>query len=191
VVDWQAKADILYKQIFLSLYQGAAMLSQTAEYALRATVHLGEQDGSPRTVQQIADAIQAPSGYLAKVLQAMTKAGIVKSRRGLHGGFILASSPESISVYDVLQAVDPIKRFRSCPLNIADHKDLCPLHRQLDNALALIEGAFKKATIATLLDEGAASSLCSGECQNKIGKASRESPPSSASHCCQSNGGVR
>jgi len=142
------------------------MLSQTAEYALRATVHLGERNGNPRTVQQIAEAIQAPSGYLAKVLQAMNKAGIVNSRRGLHGGFVLAAPPEEISVYDVLQAVDPIKRFHSCPLKIKEHHDLCPLHRQLDDALAVVEHAFRKATIAGLLNQGAPSSLCQGECRS-------------------------
>jgi len=149
------------------------MLSQTAEYALRATVHLGEHDESPRTVQQIADAIRAPSGYLAKVLQAMSKAGIVKSKRGLHGGFVLGSSPDKISVYDVLQAVDPVKRFRSCPLEIEDHKELCPLHRQLDDALALIENAFRNATIAALLEKGAETSLCGHSCDRPCTSVSR------------------
>lgn len=147
------------------------MLSQTAEYALRATVHLGEQNGSPRTVQQIAEAIRAPSGYLAKVLQAMSKAGIVSSKRGLHGGFVLGGSPDEISVYDVLQAVDPIKRFHACPLEIEEHRELCPLHRQLDDALALIEGAFRAATIAALIEEGTQTSLCGQPCNRTCSEA--------------------
>lgn len=145
------------------------MLSQTAEYALRATVHLGGCGGSPCTVQQVAEAIRAPSGYLAKVLQAMNKAGIVKSRRGLHGGFVLAKAPEKISVYDVLQAVDPIKRFHHCPLDIEEHKELCPLHRELDDALAVIEVAFRKATIATLIGDEATPSLCPRQCREGNG----------------------
>jgi Rrf2 family transcriptional regulator, nitric oxide-sensitive transcriptional repressor len=152
------------------------MLSQTAEYALRATVHLGEQNGSPRTVQQIADAIRAPSGYLAKVLQAMSKAGIVNSKRGLHGGFVLGGPPEEISVYDVLQAVDPIKRYHSCPLKIESHQELCPLHRQLDDALALVEDVFRSATISELLAGGATSTFW--------GENRRERCDKSSDHSC-------
>lgn len=132
------------------------MISRTAEYALRAVVHLaanvtsGEGDSS-QTLEQIAAGTQVPAGYLSKVLQQLAKAGIVISQRGLGGGFRLARMPNEITVYDVVQPVDPIERIKSCPLQLAAHsRGLCPLHASLDAAAARIEAAFRSTTIAQL-----------------------------------------
>jgi Rrf2 family protein len=130
-----------------------AMFSQTAEYALRAVVFLASRHGTPHTAQQIAEATRVPAGYLAKVMQGLSRAGLVHAQRGLHGGFTLVASPEEITVLDVLRAVDPIRRIRSCPLGIKGHINLCPLHRRLDQALGMVENALKESTIAELLTE--------------------------------------
>lgn len=135
------------------------MLSQTAEYALCAVVHLGRH-GSPCTAQQIARATGAPGGYLAKVLQALSKAGIVNSRRGLHGGFVLNAPPERISVYDVVQAVAPIKRNHDCSIEVTGRSQCCPLHRELDEAMAVVEAAFRNATIAMLVNDDETTPVC-------------------------------
>ena len=129
------------------------MISQTAEYALRAIVYLADENKAPQTTQQIAEVTRVPAGYLAKVMQGLSRAGLVHAQRGLHGGFSLAVSADSLTVLDVVQAVDPLRRIKHCPLGIAGHQSLCPLHRRLDNAVALVEKALGETTIATLLDE--------------------------------------
>jgi Rrf2 family nitric oxide-sensitive transcriptional repressor len=129
------------------------MISQTAEYALRAVVYLASQPSEPQTVQQVAEVTRVPAGYLSKVLQALSRAGLVHSQRGLHGGFTLAASADVLTVYDVIQAVDPIHRIRSCPLGLKGHINLCPLHRRLDHALGMVETALKESTIVELLAE--------------------------------------
>jgi Rrf2 family protein len=144
------------------------MFSQTAEYALRAVVYLASRPAAAQTTQQIAEATRVPAGYLSKVLQGLARAGVVHAQRGLHGGFTLALPPERLTVLDVLQAVDPIRRIRSCPLGLKGHVNLCPLHRRLDNALAMVEDALRSSTIAELLAEpdrrkGIPVPLCSSE----------------------------
>ena len=129
------------------------MFSQTVEYALRAVVYLASQEGAPRTTQEIAQATQVPTGYLSKVMQGLGRKHLVQSQRGLHGGFILTRSSHELTVLDVIEAVDPIRRIRSCPLGIKGHINLCPLHRRLDNAMKLVEDALRKSTIAELLAE--------------------------------------
>ena len=125
------------------------MMSQTAEYALRAVVDLAYHFGSTRTTQQIGAATKVPTGYLAKVLQDLAKHRIVSSQRGLGGGFTLSRSPKSLSVLDVLLAVDPPRRIRECPLGLTSHAhSLCPLHQRIDDAMALIEASFRATTIA-------------------------------------------
>ena len=128
------------------------MISQTAEYALRAIVYLADQGGVARTTSEIAETTQVPAGYLAKVMQSLSRAGLVKSQRGLNGGFKLAHDARQLSVLAVINAVDPIQRFAECPLGIPSHgRRLCPLHYQLDQAAAMLEKSFGEAMVAELL----------------------------------------
>ena len=130
------------------------MFSQTVEYALRAVVHLAHHAPDARTTEQIAKATKVPQAYLSKVLQNLRSNGIVKSQRGIGGGISLSPSPEELTVLEVVNAVDPIKRIRTCPLGLETHGvNLCPLHRRLDNALAMVEGAFGDTTLAEVLSE--------------------------------------
>src|SRR5579863_5885097 len=121
------------------------MLSQTVEYALRAVVHLADLDPTPQTTDQIAAATLVPKAYLSKVIQGLSRAHIVQSKRGIGGGVSLARSPSELTILDVVNAVEPIMRIRHCPLGLSAHGiNLCPLHRRLDDALALVENAFDK-----------------------------------------------
>ncbi len=133
------------------------MISQTAEYALRAAVVLGSQPDRPMTTQDVARVSRVPGGYLSKVLQALGRAGLVEARRGLRGGYVLTRPLDELTVYDVIQAVDPLKRIHECPLRLQAHaRRLCPLHQKLDDAVALLENTFKQTTIGSLLKEQAA-----------------------------------
>lgn len=133
------------------------MISQTAEYALRAVVLLGNQTGRPMTTQEVARASQVPAGYLSKVLQSLGRAGLVEARRGLGGGYVLTRALDRLTVYDVVQAVDPLQRIHQCPLRLAAHSQrLCTLHQRLDDAVAMLESYFKETTIAALLADRSA-----------------------------------
>lgn len=126
------------------------MITQTTEYALRAIVYLADQD-EPRTTAQISEATQVPAGYLSKVMQGLNKADLVSAQRGLHGGFALKDEPDELTVLEVIDAVEPIRRFHECPLGLHG-KTLCPLHRKLDDAALSIENTFGDTTIADLIN---------------------------------------
>lgn len=128
------------------------MFSQTAEYALRAVVVLANDAEKPWTAQDIAAQSLVPQDYLMKVLQSLAKAGLVTAQRGRGGGFILTRTPDDITVLDVINAVDPLRRIKHCPLGLKAHSTtLCPLHRKLDDAIRSVEEAFASATIGQLL----------------------------------------
>jgi Rrf2 family protein len=130
------------------------MFSETVEYALRAMVYLAGQGRDYRTTEEIARATKVRQPYLAKVLQRLGHAGLVRSQRGIGGGVALAKPPEELTILEVVQAVDPIRRIRECPLKLAAHGvRLCPLHKRLDNALAMVEKAFAESTLAEVLAE--------------------------------------
>jgi Rrf2 family protein len=129
------------------------MFSQTAEYALRAVVYLAGV-GEAQTTQQIATATKVPPAYLAKVLQNLSRSLLVRSQRGLHGGFNLGRGAADITIWEIIQAVDPIERIQQCPLDLEMHRgQLCPLHQKMDAALAEIERTFSETSIADILSE--------------------------------------
>ena len=138
------------------------MISQTVEYALRAIVTIAQQDGEPVTSQQISKITQVPAPYLSKLMQGLVRAKLVTSKRGLHGGFVLTKAPADLCVWEVVEAVEPFKRIRECPLGIGSHGGtLCPLHRRLDNAMAMVEESFRDTTVAELLAQpGGVTPLC-------------------------------
>ncbi len=128
------------------------MISQTAEYALRMVVYLASLDGAAATTAQIAAATKTPPGYLSKILRNLAKSGLIHSQRGPHGGSTLTRAPRNMTVWDVVAVVDPIQRIRTCPLGLKNHGvALCPLHRRLDEAFALVEAAFRQTTIAEVV----------------------------------------
>ena len=130
------------------------MLSQTTEYALRIVVQLASQGAEPVTISELARTTRIPSGYLAKVLRQLSRAGLVHSQRGPNGGSVLLRPPEELTVLDVVQAVDPLKRIEVCPLGLRGHgANLCPLHRRLDQAVATVETAFRNSSVADLLGD--------------------------------------
>jgi Rrf2 family protein len=133
---------------------GSSLFSLTIEYAMRAMVALAAGDGSPMTTRQIAETMKVPQSYLSKVLQSLVRAGLVHSTRGLKGGFVLARSPKELNLMEVLNAVSPYKRIESCPLDLEGHSsELCPLHRRLDQAMAMVQNAFEGTTLAEILSE--------------------------------------
>lgn len=137
------------------------MFSSTAEYALRAVVYLATNPAGRWNSQMIAQGTKVPPKYISKILNDLASAGLVNARRGPHGGFTLAREAEEISVLDVVNAVDPIRRIHTCPLGIPTHgKNLCRLHRKLDDTIALVEETLRSASITEMSEPAKSDSRC-------------------------------
>ncbi len=83
-------------------------VSSKGDYACRAllslTLHL--DDGGPTSVRDIAERTAIPQPYLEQILLALKGAGLVRSKRGVGGGYVLARSPQDIKLSEILSAVD-------------------------------------------------------------------------------------
>jgi Rrf2 family nitric oxide-sensitive transcriptional repressor len=134
------------------------VISRTAEYALRVIAWLAGQAPSPHKTREIAQGTRVPAAYLSKVIQGLARSGLIDSRRGRNGGVTLAYPPDEITILEVVRAVDPPRRIRECPLGAGYHgKNLCPLHRRLDEAVESVERALGETTIAEILAEPSSS----------------------------------
>jgi Rrf2 family transcriptional regulator, iron-sulfur cluster assembly transcription factor len=96
---------------------------QQSDYAIRCLLFLVEHRGRLATKTEIANAVEAPDLFVAKILQRLVKANVLVSVRGIHGGFSLAREPSAISLLDVIGASQASLAFRPCVLN----PKACPL----------------------------------------------------------------
>ncbi|MGH9184216.1 MAG: RrF2 family transcriptional regulator [Acidimicrobiales bacterium] len=82
-------------------------VSTRGDYACRALLSLALRDRTgPTSVRDIAERTGLPQPYLEQILLALKGAGLVRSKRGVGGGYVLARSPESITLGDIVSAVD-------------------------------------------------------------------------------------
>jgi Rrf2 family nitric oxide-sensitive transcriptional repressor len=130
------------------------MISQTAEYALRAVIFLAQHPGRTWTADAIGQHTRIPVSYLSKIMQALARRRLVSSQRGLHGGFGLLIDPDRLTMLEVVSAVEPLMRITNCPVHQAGlDRSLCSLHRRIDAACQAVEQVFTQATIRSIVDD--------------------------------------
>ena len=129
------------------------MISQTVDYSLRAMVVLACRYNRVTSVREIAENTKVPSPYLAKLMRQLVRAQLVESQRGVGGGFMLARPPREISIWDVVQAIDPIQRPRFCAPDPEGGAELCSLQRILNQVIDEIEQAFRSLSLADVVAE--------------------------------------
>lgn len=92
-------------------------VSQASAYALHALMYMVRHITQlPVTSATIAKADGMPAGYLAKVMQQLVKAGFVRSVRGRNRGYVFTRDPETISLLQLLEAIEGQPLFDDCPL---------------------------------------------------------------------------
>jgi Rrf2 family protein len=129
------------------------LLSQTAEYALRAMAFLvNAQEGTRATARDVSQATSIPEPYAAKVLRKMVLDGLLIGQKGHGGGFQLARSAESIRIGDVLQAVDEELISDRCAFGREKCNALmpCPLHDTVSKLKEHVRHWARSTTLATL-----------------------------------------
>ncbi|MEW6663180.1 MAG: RrF2 family transcriptional regulator [Bacillota bacterium] len=118
-------------------------LNQATDYSFRIVLYLSSlAPGEIATAKTIAQREEIPMRYLLKTIRSLVKAGIVRSYRGVDGGFALAKSPKDITLLDVVEAVEGPVRINRC---LKDHEYCtkhwvkpCPVHRVLGGIQATL-----------------------------------------------------
>jgi Rrf2 family protein len=95
-------------------------LSKKADYALIAMAHLALKPGSS-SAREIAESYDIPTELMAKVLQRLTRRGLLTSQQGTRGGYQLSRAATGITVADVIQAIDGPVSVTAC----STHAERC------------------------------------------------------------------
>jgi Rrf2 family protein len=118
------------------------MFSKTCEYAVRAVIFIAQKsaDGARTGIKEIANGIDSPEHFIAKILQDLVRNGLVLSQKGPAGGFYLDQKTLDYSLADIVKAVDGDKLFTGCGLGLKECSEArpCPLHNEFKNIRATI-----------------------------------------------------
>ncbi len=109
------------------------MFSKACEYALRATIYIAQKGEETRLgIPDIAEATDAPPPFIAKILQSLSKEGVVSSAKGPNGGFFITAKQKKLPVRSVLHALGEDMELEKCVLglNQCSEKKPCPLHKE-------------------------------------------------------------
>lgn len=122
------------------------MFSKTCEYAIRATIFIASESYQNKRVglKDIAKKIDSPEAFTAKILQILSKNNIIKSIKGVGGGFdIPKESMNQITLTQIVTAIDGDSIFTGCGLGLSHCSEIhpCPVHdkfKAIRNELAFM-----------------------------------------------------
>jgi Rrf2 family iron-sulfur cluster assembly transcriptional regulator len=107
------------------------LLSSTCMYGLRAVLHLADKNSSEFvSVKSMAEELEISFAFLTKILQQLTAVNILVSYRGPKGGVRFVKPPETITIFEIIQAIDGATLFTECVLGLPNCGEAhpCPMH---------------------------------------------------------------
>ena len=132
------------------------LITRASEYAILSLIVLSK-NSSPMDSETLSRELSIPKSFLAKILQALAKKGILKSFKGVNGGFVLNKEANSISMLEVMSAVegkapavfDCAPSLEDCP---SDKAKLCSIWPFLNKLQGKIDSFLADLTLADILE---------------------------------------
>lgn len=108
------------------------MISKTCAYAIRAMVFIAKNGNENKKlgIKEIATGISSPEAFIAKILQKLSKKGLIESIKGPHGGFFFDGNLRKVSMADIVSTIDGEDLFIRCGLGLKECSEAnpCPIH---------------------------------------------------------------
>ena len=128
-------------------------LTRAADYGVRVMIHLASLGPGRRTsLPEMVEAVEVPEHFLSKVLQMLCRSGLIQSHRGANGGFELAADAKTVSLLDVVEALEGPIQLNVClgEYGTCGRKSWCPAHQVWVEAQEALVGVLRRASIADL-----------------------------------------
>jgi Rrf2 family protein len=132
--------------------------NQATDYAFRTMLHMaGLPPGTVVNTQELAEQQSIPPRFLLKVMRSLRHAGLIRSHRGVEGGFSLARPAGEVSLLDIVEAMEGRLGIHRC---LAEREacnkhctDECPVHATLARLQAELLAGLRQANLASLAAE--------------------------------------
>lgn len=146
------------------------LFSKTQEYAIQALIHLALSPAAFHLNRDVAEQLNVPGPYLAKVLKRFAQEGYLDSAKGRGGGYRIRKRALDASVRDVIALADGRDLFEGCPLGHSRCNDrvACALHEHWTPLRDTLAGLFENATVGDLAarSAGAAKTKAKGRARS-------------------------
>ncbi|MCF8243672.1 MAG: Rrf2 family transcriptional regulator [Saprospiraceae bacterium] len=132
------------------------MFSKSCQYAIRAVAYLAEHKGTDKNagVKEIAEALQVPQQFLAKILQTLSRHNLISSVKGPGGGFYLDETNVNAPLLEIVEVIDGKNTLNACilgkPTCSSEHP--CLLHQHFHGCREGLRSALSTCTIGSLMD---------------------------------------
>ncbi len=132
------------------------LLTRAADYAVRVMIHMAKlQEGQRTSLPELATSVQAPQSFLSKVMQALTKAGLVRSWRGNDGGFEILDVGRKCSLREVVEAIDGPLFLNTCLVSgdACEREHLCPAHDVWERAQMAVMNILDGVSVTQMAED--------------------------------------
>ncbi len=130
------------------------MISNSSKYAIKAVLYLAlhSSEDDKIMVKDIAEPINVPQAYIAKLLQELAKRNLISSTRGPKGGFYLSEEDKKGNILNIVSAIDSEKKLNACILSLehCNENKPCPLHHIISPSKTILMKNLKTKTIYEL-----------------------------------------
>ena len=148
---------------------GLMQISRRVDYGLRAVIYLGDQQqGKCSPLTEIAKHQGVPKKFLEKIIQDLVRGGLIRSKRGSAGGYMLARSAEAISFCDVIEAIEGPISVNAC----LDHALGCD---QIPRCTMIGVWSEVQRSVTEVLSRTTIAALRQPACQDLLGSSSLSS----------------
>ena len=138
-------------------HKNQIMLSNACKYAIRSILYLGIQtdENNKVNVKKVAEELEVPQPFLAKLLQQLTKSRLVSSTKGPNGGFYLSEDNKQNTIWDIIEVIDGSSKFDNCFLGLSKCSDEnpCPVHFIVSPFKESILKNFRDKSISQYVEE--------------------------------------
>ena len=138
--------------------------SRMADYGVLLLGHFAQHDDTLTSTSEMAEAYHMPRSVVANLLKEFTRAGLLQSRRGQHGGYRLARPASEITLLDVLNVIDGPVHLIECAVgedmvSVCDYEDVCPSRSPMQGVHRRIIELLDGISLAELMQDAAPLSL--------------------------------
>jgi len=129
------------------------LLARNTDYAVRAVCYIAKKTSGVVPVNELVDKLHIPRPFLRKILQTLNNERILKSYKGMGGGFILARKPEGIYLTDIMEAFQGPFKLNKCLFkrNICPDRSSCCLKRNIDSIEEMVYKELRFITVGSML----------------------------------------